>query len=110
VPEFGHVVSHIRAVTGSEGEVFVSCIDTEYYLRGWPLDVAVLVDAAAPGQVLGPIPGASPVVGHPGIVDLAAGSLTAEQIGEAWLVVQGGTSLAQRLRVLRALDIAKLAP
>jgi hypothetical protein len=114
VPEFGHVVRHIRAVTGSEGEVFVSCVDTEYYLRGWPLDVAVLVDAAAPGQVLGPIPGASPVVGHPGVVNLAAGpfpgSLTAEQIGEAWLVVQGGASLAQQLRVLRALDVAKLAP
>lgn len=114
VPEWGHVISRIRPVTNSEGEVFLSCIDTEYYLHGWPLDAGVLVDAAQPGQVLGPIPGARPVVGHPGVVDLAAGqfpgSLTANQVGQAWLVVQGGASLRQRLRVLQALEIAKLDP
>jgi hypothetical protein len=114
VPEFGHVIRRIRAARGSEGEAFLSCIDTEYYLHGWPLDVAVLLDAAQPGQVLGALPGAQPVFGHPGVVNVAAGqfpgSLTAKQIGSAWMVVQGGASLAQRLRVLRALAIAKLVP
>lgn len=113
VPEFGHVIRRIRAVSDSEGEVFLSCIDTEYYLNGWPLDVAVLLDAAQPGRVLGPLPGAQAVRSHPGVVGIAAGpfpgSLTATQVGEAWLVVQGGASLRQRLRVLRALQIAKLA-
>jgi hypothetical protein len=107
------VIRRITDVTNSEGEVFLSCIDTEYYLHGWPLEVAVLLDAAQPGKVLGAIPGAQPVLGHPGVVNLAAGqfpgSLTAKQIGEAWLVVQGGASLRQRLRVLRALEIVKLA-
>lgn len=113
VPEFGHAITRIRPVRGSEGEVFVSCIDTEYYLHGWPLEVAVLLDAAQPGQLLGSIPGAQLVSGHPGFVDVAGGqfpgSLTAKQVGDAWLVVQGGASLKQRLRVLRALEIAKLA-
>lgn len=113
VPEFGHAIRRITRVSDSEGEVFLSCIDTEYYLHGWPLEVAVLLDAAQPGQVLGPIPGARPVVGHPGTINVAAGqfpgSLTAKQISQAWLVVQGGASLAQRLRVLKALEIAKLA-
>ena len=113
VPEWGHVISRIRPVRGSEGEVFLACIDTEYYLHGWPLEVAVLLDAAQPGHVLGPIPGAQPVPGQPGVVNLAGGqfpgSLTARQIGDAWLVVQGGASLSQRLRVLGALEIAKLA-
>lgn len=113
VPEWGHVISRIKAVNDSEGEVFLSCVDTEYYLHGWPLEVAVLLDAAEPGQVLGPVPGGQPVIGHPGVVNLAAGqfpgSLTAQRVGQAWLVVQGGASLAQRLRVLGALQIAKLA-
>jgi hypothetical protein len=60
--EFGYVISRIKAVSDSEGEVFLSYIDTEYYLHGWPLDVAVLLDAAQPGQVLGPVPGAQPVL------------------------------------------------
>jgi hypothetical protein len=113
VPEWGHVIGHITGAKGSEGEVFLPCIDTEYYLHGWPLEVAVLLDAAQPGRVLGPIPGAQPVLGHPGVVTVPAdqfpGSLTAKQVGQAWLVVQGGASPAQRLRVLSALAIAKLA-
>jgi hypothetical protein len=111
-PVWGHVISRIRPVTGSQGEVFLSCIDTEYYLHGWPLEVSVLLDAAQPGQTLGAIPGARPVNGHLKLVNLAAGqfpgSLTAQRVGQAWLVVQGGASLEQRLRVLRALRITKL--
>lgn len=113
VPEFGHVIRRIKPVVDGEGEVFLSCIDTEYYFQGWPLDAAVLLDAAQPGQLLGPIPGARPVTGHPGVVNLAAGqfpgSITAKQIGRAWLVAEGGASLRQRLRVLEAIEIARLA-
>jgi hypothetical protein len=111
-PEWGHVIARVHPVTDGQGEVFLPCVDTEYYLHGWPLEVSILVDAAQPGKTLGAIPGTTPVAGHPGTVNLAVGQfpggLTAEQIGQAWLVVQGGASLAQRLRVLEALRIAKL--
>jgi hypothetical protein len=69
---------------------------------------AVLLDARRPGQSLGPIPGAKPVPGLPDIVDLEGGSLTARRIGNAWLVVQGGSGAAQRRQVLAALRISKL--
>ncbi len=112
-PQWGHVLVAIRPVTNAEGELFLSCVDTEYFLRGWPLDTAVLLDARRPGQTLGPIPGAIPVAGHPGFVNLVLGSgpgsMTARRIGNAWLVVAGGASLAQRLEVLGALRIVKLA-
>ena len=111
-PEFGHVIRRIGAVPNAEGELFLSCIDTEYYFHGWPLEVSVLVDAVRPGQTPGPIPGARPIIGRPNVVNLAVGqfpgSMTAQQIGEAWLVVQGGANLAQRLRVLQAIRIHKL--
>jgi hypothetical protein len=112
-PQWGHVLSTIRPVADAEGELFLSCVDTEYFLHGWPLDAAILLDARRPGQTLGPIPAANPVPGHPGVVNVAVGAgpggLTAQRIGNAWLVVAGGASLAQRMEVLGALRIAKLA-
>ena len=117
--QWGHTVAWISPVHDALGEVFLSCIDAAYYLHGWPFDVAVLLDGHRPGQVLGPIPGAQPVPGQPGIVDLATGQfpssrftrnfgVTAKRVGNAWLVVQGGSGLAQRLQVLNALRISKL--
>lgn len=110
--QWGHVLAAIRPVTDAEGELFLSCVDTEYFLRGWPLDTAVLLDARQPGQTLDPIPGGIPVAGHPGFVNLmlgsGPGSMTARRIGNAWLVVAGGASLAQRLEVLGGLRITKL--
>jgi hypothetical protein len=29
----------------SMGKLFLSCLDTEYYLHSWPLQVGVLLDA-----------------------------------------------------------------
>jgi hypothetical protein len=111
--QWGHVLAAIRPVTDAEGELFLSCLDTEYFLRGWPLDTAVLLDARQPGRALDPIPGGIPVAGHPGFVNLVLGSgpgsMTARRIGNAWLVVAGGAGLAQRLEVLGALRITKLA-
>ena len=87
------------------GELFVSRVSTEYYLHGWPMVAAVLLDARYPGARLGPIPGARPVPGHPSAVDFADGSLSARRIGNAWLVVKGGSGTAQRLQVLDALTV-----
>jgi hypothetical protein len=94
VGEWGGTLSTISPAQDALGEVFLSCINTEYYLHGWPLDMAVLLDGRRPGQVLGPIPGAQPVLGHPNIVNLATGSLTAKRAGNAWLVAEGGSGLA----------------
>jgi hypothetical protein len=117
--QWGHTVPWISPVHDGLGQVFLSCIDAAYYLRGWPVDVAVLVDGHQPGQVLGPIPGARPVPGQPGMVSLATGhfpsslfsrnfGVTAKRVGNAWLVVQGGSGLTQRVQVLNALRISKL--
>ena len=123
--QFGHTIAWIAPVPDALGEVFLSCVDTEYWMDGWPLQAAVLLDGHRPGQVLGPIPGARPVPGQPDMVNLPLGrvplnydtpisadspqlSLTAKRVGNAWLVVQGGYGLAQRVQVLNALRISKL--
>jgi hypothetical protein len=90
-----------------------------YYMDGWPLQVGVLLDGHRPGQVLGPIPVARPVPGQPEMVNLATGhfpsslfsrnfGVTAKRVGNAWLVAQGGSGLAQRVQVLNSLRISKL--
>jgi hypothetical protein len=117
--QFGHTVAWIAPINDALGEAFVSCVDTEYYLDGWPLQVGVLLDGHQPGQVLGPIPGAKPVPGQPAIVNLPTGQfpsslftrnfgVTAKRVGNVWLVAQGGSGLAQRVQVLNALRISKL--
>ena len=117
--QFGHTVAWISPVNDALGEVFLSCVDAEYYLDGWPLQAGVLLDGHRPGQVLGPIPGARSVPGQPGMVNLATGhfpsslftrnyGVTAKRVGNAWLVVQGGSGLPQRLQVLNSLRISKL--
>jgi hypothetical protein len=107
-PEWGHVIKVIPSYPDAVGALFVSCIDTVYYLHGWGLGAGVLLDARRPGRVLGTLPGAQPVAGRPGTVNAPGGGLTARRIGNAWLVVHGGSGLAQRLQALSALRIAKL--
>jgi hypothetical protein len=106
--EWGSTITTIPAVKHYVGELFVSCVSTEYYLHGWPLTAAVLLDAGHPGATLGPIPGAAAVPGHPGVVDFAGASLSAKRVANAWLLVQGGSGTTQRLRVLKALRITEL--
>jgi hypothetical protein len=113
-PQWGHVLAAIQPVADAEGELFLSCVDTEYFLHGWALDAAILIDARRPGQVLGAIPGAVAVADHPDVVNVALsgsprGDLSARRIGDAWLVVQGGRDLDQRLEALGALRITKLS-
>lgn len=107
-PEWGLTIKSLTTVKNYVGELFVSCVSTEYYLHGWPMVAAVLLDADRPGDALGPIPGAHPVPGHPDVVDFAGASLSARRIGDAWLVVQGGSGTTQRMSVLQALQF-KLA-
>jgi len=110
--QWGHVISGVRSVPGLLGAGFLSCVDTEYYFHGWPLQAAVLLDARHPGATPGELPGANPIPGHVGIVDVPLGpfpgSITAHRVGDAWLVVQGGRDLRQRLQVLGSLAVAKI--
>jgi hypothetical protein len=108
-PEWGSTIRSIPTVKTYVGELFVSCVSTEYYLHGWPLTAAVLLDARHPGAMLGPLPGAHPLAGTRGIVDFAAASLSARRVGNAWLVVQGGADTTQRTQALNALQIKKLS-
>ncbi|MGO9958701.1 MAG: hypothetical protein ACLP50_22520 [Solirubrobacteraceae bacterium] len=106
--EWGSTITGLPAVRDYVGELFTSCVSTEYYLHGWPIAAAVLLDARRPGAVLGPITGARPLPGHPDIVDFAGASLSARRVGSAWLVVQGGSSTTQRVMALKHLQIKKL--
>ena len=90
----------------------LSCLSTEYYLEGWGLTAAVLLNAQHPGEPVGSIPGTEPVPGHPGIVATmhatGFGAITAHRYRSAWLVIQGGRDLRQRLEVLSALEIRRV--
>jgi hypothetical protein len=116
--QLGHVVLRARPVPQVIGRAYLSCIDTEITYRGWALDAALLLDAHHPGAAPAPLPGSTPVPGHPGVVQEEEGgifgSITGRRVGNAWLVVESGSSLGshlvqrtsglpQRLEVLDAL-------
>jgi hypothetical protein len=112
VAQWGHVTEQIRPVSGAQGTALLSCLSTEYYLDGWGLTAAVLLNAAHPGEPVGPIPGTEPVPGHPGVVTTTHatgfGTITAHRYRNAWLVIQGGRDLHQRLEVLGALEVRRI--
>jgi hypothetical protein len=113
-PKWSHVAAAIEsAPIGLVGRAFFSCIDTEYFLGPSALDAAVLLDAAHPGSLPAAIPGLTSVPGTPRYVNGQGyfngpgdfkGELTATRIGDAWLVVAGGSGLKQRIEVLRHLS------
>jgi hypothetical protein len=112
VAKWGHVTDQIRPVSGAQGTALLSCLSTEYYLDGWGLTAAVLLNAQHPGGPVGSIPGTQPVPGHPGTVTsmhaTGFGAITAHRYRNAWLVIQGGRDLRQRLEALNALEIRRV--
>ncbi|HWX96179.1 MAG TPA: hypothetical protein VNZ01_04935 [Solirubrobacteraceae bacterium] len=106
-PQWGHVAEAIRPYPVKIiGRAFLSCVDTEYYLHGWPLETAILLDAQHPGSTPAPIPGMKSVRAAAGLFAAPGdwhGEITAARRGNAWLVVAGGSGLAQRIAVLRHL-------
>ena len=107
-PEWGHTLARVTPVTDAQGELLLSCIDTHYYLHGWPLTAAVLLNAQHPGAPPGPLPGATPIPGTTDTVDFPAAGLSGRRVGNAWLIVSGGSGTTQRVRVLTALHITHL--
>jgi hypothetical protein len=105
-PQWGHLAVQIKPYPGKiVGRAFFSCIDTEYYLQNWPMDAAILLDAAHPGSTPAAIPNLKPMPQAPRFFNgpSARGELTATRTGNAWLVVEGGSGPTQRLLLLRHL-------
>jgi hypothetical protein len=117
-PQWGFVAHKIAPYRGRiVGGAFYSCISVEYYLHNWPLIAAILVDAQHPGRTPGAIPEMKPLsaaaaraagaAAAPGVFDAPGntfnGEETAMRSGNHWLVVAGGSGVAQRLEVLRHL-------
>jgi hypothetical protein len=106
-PRFGHVATSVTPTPNLAGGGFASCVDTEYSFARSSLDAAVLLDAAKPGAVApAPLPGAAPVRHHQGLFSAPGwnGQILARRAGDAWLAVEGGASLRQRIRVLSHLS------
>ncbi len=107
--QWGHVASRVLPYPGQIiGRAFTSCVDTEYYLNKWPMDAAILLDAAHPGTRPAAIPGLIAVPGTRGFFNGPGGfqgELTATRVKNAWLVVAGGSGERQRLLVLRHLRV-----
>jgi len=102
-PRFGHVVTTVAPTPDLAGGGFASCIDTEYSFAHSSLDAAVLLDAAQPGLVApGSLPDADPVRHHPDLFSAPGwnGQILARRVGNAWLAVEGGASLRQRIEIL----------
>ncbi len=111
----GTVAYDLKAVAGVQGTALLSCLSTDYALGGATITAAVLLNAADPASPPPAIFGATAIAGTPGFVSREDFPLPAEEAiaarrdGNAWLVVQGGSGLAQRLLVLRELRIAHIA-
>lgn len=83
------------------GHAFLACLATEYRLHGTPLKAILLLDAAQPGTRVAALPNFHPVGGAPGI--FAEGELTAKRSGPGWMVVEQGSTPAQRILLLEHL-------
>jgi hypothetical protein len=120
----GSVITAPVAAPTIAGAAFLPCITTDLYLPRGPasadrpagvatqLESAILLNAADPGAAPADLPDMHAVQGTDGIydrrnADVFAGitnpGLTAKRIGNAWLVVTGGISTAQRIAALNDL-------
>ena len=127
----GSVVTSVVPDPGIVGHAFLPCINTDLYslqttaghqgVYGSTLEAAVLLDAKNPGSTPARLPDMRPVPGRPGVydqpnalLDIPGGplgyGLSAERVGDAWLVVAGGTGTQQRLNALADLSVGPINP
>jgi hypothetical protein len=108
------------------GRAFLDCDDTAITNHGTIFTASLVLDAAQPGADPAPLPNTTPLPSSPGTVysqplarpgagigaigDARAGfsGMAAHRVGDAWLVVEGGTTNAQRLDVLRQLTVGPI--
>jgi hypothetical protein len=114
----GTTAVRLQPETDVEGAALTSCLSVDYKVARTTLTAAVLVNARSPTSAPPALFGASPVAGQRGLVNreeeagLHSSSLiafTARREGPAWIVVEGGRGLAQRIQAVRALKVARLA-
>ena len=104
IPEWGHVVPKIRSFTDLLPPALLSCIDTEYYLNNWPLDAAVVLNHPILGLTLNSYTTSSACQVIQVCLETAGWTgQVARRTGNAWIVVEGGNGLKQRLTVLEHL-------
>jgi len=113
----GTTAVSLQPETGVEGAALTSCLSVDYQVAGGTLTAAVLVNARSPKSAPPALFGASPLAGEPGLVNreevtgLQASTrmaFTARRDGNAWIVVEGGRGLAQRIQAVRALHVARI--
>jgi hypothetical protein len=79
------------------------------------VEAAIVLNARDPAEPLGPLPGATPVAGHPGIVNEPAqksdaklgpdaSAVTARRVGNGWVIVESAGSLSSRINILDHLE------
>ena len=104
-PLSGSVVLGLRPTLDLSGRPFLSCANTTFQFGTRRLIAAVLVDARHPGGRPAPIPETHRARGRPGVVRSIAPhvELVARRLPRGWLVVEGGSSLDERLIVLQHL-------
>lgn len=110
VPEFsvrgGGVLTALRALPGAlVGHAFLPCVETEFRFQNVPVDAEVLLDATHPGTRPAPLPDWRPVAGAPGFF-AEGGGVTATRYANTWIVARQGSSLAERMRLLRHLTVS----
>lgn len=113
----GTTAVRLEPETDVEGAALTSCLSIDYKVAGTALTAAVLVNARSPTSAPPALFGASPLAGQPGLVNREEHTglhsstliaLTARRDGHAWIVVEGGRGLAQRIQAVRALRIARI--
>ncbi len=113
----GTTAVRLEPETDVEGAALTSCLSVDYKVAGATLTAAVLVNAESPTSAPPALFGASPVAGQPGLVNREEDTglhsstriaFTARRDGDAWIVVEGGRGLAQRIEAVRALRIARI--
>ena len=122
--EWGEAATEIAPDRHITTAAWLSCMDAWLTRGGVSYEVALLLNAAAPGRAPAPLWGAVPVPGHPGIFQIKAverdwhfaihgreRTFTSvyvpreviRRVGPAWLIVRNGGTLAQRVAFLDAL-------
>jgi hypothetical protein len=103
VEKQGTVLTRLEAAPGVVDRGLLICASTYYEKGTWPIRVSVLLDALQPARTAPvAIPGVKPVPGHEGVFGEIAPlqKLLARRRHTAWLLVEGGEGLADRLAVL----------
>jgi hypothetical protein len=107
----GGVVSVLRPLVGAIGQPYLTCASTEYVYRNsstdeWSLVSFMVLDAQHPGVEPAAMPAMEPVAGYRGVLRsrITNRELVGRRIPGAWLLVEGGRDLGQRLTLLANLS------